>query len=126
MNRAIVGTVLVLLLSACAATKQYAPTATRDSLKAGNALIRVERESGFVGGGRSVEVTDDGSKMGSLSPGDSIAWERPAGPMDINLAPAALAVTPGKPIHVDVVAGQEYQFTTFWSWAANTFVIQRK
>jgi len=100
--------------------------ATRDELKPGNALIRVERESGFVGSGRSVAVTDNGVKTGSLSPGDFITWQRPAGPMDINLAPATLAVTPGEPIHVDAVAGEEYRFVTFWSWVANTFVIKRR
>ena len=126
MNKVIVGMLSVLLLSACATTKQYAPIATREGLKEGNALIRVERESGIVGAGRSVEVTDNGVKTGSLSPGNSITWERPAGPMDINLAPAALAVTPGEPIHVDVVAGEEYQFITLWSWGAHTFVIRRK
>ena len=126
MNKTIVGMLAVAMLSACAATKQYAPMATRADLKPGNALIRVERESGIVGAGRSVEVTDNGVKVGSLSPGDSITWQRAAGRMDINLAAAALAVTPGESIRVDVVAGQEYQFVTFWSWRANTFVIQRK
>lgn len=126
MKRTIIGMVVVLLLSACATTKQYTPMATREELKTGNALIRIERETGIIGAGRSVEVTDNGVKTGSLSPGNSITWERSAGPMDINLAPAALAVTQGEPIHVDVVAGNEYQFVTMWSWAANTFVIRKK
>ena len=126
MIRIFFGVLVALLLSACASTKQYAPTATREGLKAGNALIRVERENGAVGAGRSVEVTDNGVKTGSLSPGALISWERPAGPMDINLAPAALAVTPGAPIRVEAVAGEEYQFIISWSWSANTFVIRKK
>lgn len=127
MNRAIVGVLAVLLLSACATTKQYSPMATRSNLKPGNALIRVERLSWWIdGAGRSVEVTDNGVKMGSLSNGGSITWQRPAGPMDINLAPAFLAVTPGEPIHVDVAAGREYRFVTFWSSGAGTFVIKQQ
>ena len=49
MNKAIVGMLAGLMLSACATTQQYSPMATRADLKPGNALIRVERESGIVG-----------------------------------------------------------------------------
>ncbi len=126
MKRAIIGILPLVLLTACASTKQYAPMATHDQLKAGNALIVVKRESGFIGGGRSIEITDNGVKTGSLAPGDSISWQRPEGPMEINLAPAALMVSPGIPIHVDVIAGQEYHFATFLSNDTHTFVLRQK
>lgn len=126
MKNEIIVVLAATLLSACATTEQYAPAATPDTLKAGNALIRVERESGVVGGGRSVEVTDNGVKTGSLAPGAAITWQRPAGPMAINLAPAALAVGKLQPIHVDVVAGQRYEFTVSWSWGDDSFVLRRK
>lgn len=126
MTKTMVATFAALLLSACAGTQQYTPSVTRDTLKTGNALIRVERQSGFLGAGHSVEITDNGTKTGTLSPGNAIAWERPAGPMDISLAPASLLVKTLPPIHVEVEAGQEYEFVTFWSWNANSFVIQRK
>jgi len=126
MKRIFTALITTILLSSCATTKQYVPTATLETLKPGNSLVRVERKSGFVGSGRSVEVTDNGVKTGSLSPGDTIIWQRPAGPMDINLAEAALAVTPGEPIHVNAIEGHEYNFVTFWSWAANTFVIRKQ
>lgn len=71
-----------------------------------------------------MEVTDDGVEV--LYP--LILWlhDSVQRAKDINLASAVAAVTPGAPMHIDVVEGKEYHFVTLWRWYANTFVIQQK
>ena len=126
MNKFLIVLFVGLGLAGCATTKQNVPAATMDTLKVGNALIRVERESGLVGSGRSTEVTDNGVIVGQLSPGNSITWERPSGTLVISLAPAKLAVKNLTPLRVDAISGQEYEFRIFWSWEENSFVIKQK
>jgi len=115
---------LVLLLGACASTKQYEPVASMTTLAPGNALIRVERQSGFMGSGRSLEISDNGKVVGQVGPGDSLVWQRPAGSFDLQLVAAALAASNPVPIKVNAEAGREYQFEVFWG--GTTFQLQRK
>lgn len=127
MKRILVLCVMVLGLYGCASTNQYVPVATFDSLDTGNALIAVQRESGFMGGGVSVDVTDNGEIVGEVASGDSLTWQRAAGNMDITLAPLTLNVKDNlKPLHVKVVAGEQYNFKVFLSMEEGSFVIQRE
>lgn len=126
MKKMLASLSVFLMITGCASTKQYVPAASMNSLKGGNALIHVERKDEFTGSGRSVVVTDDGKKMGSLSTGHAITWQRPAGLMKINLAPAALAVKDLPPLKVNVVPGREYDFVVFFSWSDSSMVIKPK
>lgn len=104
----------VLVLTGCATTQQYVPAASKENLAAGNVLIQIERQEGFVGGGRSVAISDDGKVVGELSPGKSLIYQRPAGDFVLQLVPSTLAVSNPIPITIHSTAGKQYNFTVYW------------
>ena len=116
---------IVLLMSGCATTQQV-PLANEKNLRQGNALIKVERESGFMGGGRSVEITDNGKVVGDLSQGKSLVWQRKAGSMSLNISPSFGMVKEFPPINENVKAGKTYAYKTYMNMSRASFVIEEK
>jgi len=118
-------TTMVLVVSGCT-TSQNVPLANKKNLVPGNALIKVERESGFIGGGRRVGVTDNGKKVGALSQGNSIVWQRKPGKMALKLQPAFAAVKDYPPINVNVKPGKTYNYIVTLSHQEGSFIIRKK
>ena len=114
-----------LLMSGCV-TSQQMPIASTNNLASGNALIKVERESGFMGSGRSVEVTDNGKIVGKLSQGKSLVWQRKKGKISLNLSPSFGAVKKFPPIIENVKAGKTYEYKVYLSRPRLSFVIEEK
>lgn len=115
---------LVIVLGGCATTHQYLPVSDLSKLSPGNVLIKVERRSGFLGSGRSIEVSDDGKVAGQVAPGESLIWQRPAGIFEIQLVPATLMISDPVPIKVEGKSGKQYEFEIFWG--GNKFELQRR
>jgi len=105
--------IVMFWVTGCATTSQNVPVATTDNLETGNALILVNRPAGFLGSGRSVEVTDNGKIVGKVSSGKMLSWQREAGPFVIKLVESFGAVVNPKPIDLNVVAGETYRFEVF-------------
>jgi hypothetical protein len=115
---------LGIFLSGCASTHQYLPVSDINNLAPGNVLIKVERRYEFMGGGRSVEVSDDGKVVGQVARGETLIWQRPAGIFEIQLVPAVFIVSDPVPIKVDGKSGKQYDFEIFWG--GNKFEFQRR
>ena len=58
-----------------ATTSKKVPVANMGELKAGNSLISVKRLETF-GGGRTIEVTDNGKISGEVSSCKSLIWQQ--------------------------------------------------
>jgi len=116
---------IALLMSGCV-TSQNLPIASASNLATGNALIKVERESGFMGGGRSAEVTDNGKVVGNLSQGKSLAWQRKAGKMALNLTPSFAITKKFPPIIENVQAGKTYEYKVYLSKPRASLIIEEK
>jgi hypothetical protein len=114
-----------IILSACATTKQYAPVSDLSNLSPGNVLIKVERRSDFMGSGRSIEVSDDGTIVGQVAPGEFLVWQRPAGIFVLQLVPKTGVISNPVPLKIDAKSGQQYDFEIFWrNWKG--FELQRR
>lgn len=120
--------IVIILLSislcACATTQQYLPVSDQSNLTPGNALTKVERQIGFMGSGRSIEISDDGKVVGQIAPGEFLIWQRPAGIFELQIVPKALVVSHPVPLKVDAKSGERYDFEVFWG--GTTFKLQKK
>lgn len=68
-----------IALTGCA-TSQNLPVPSSDTIPKDTARIKLERNSGFVGGARSPLIKDNGVKVGDLGNyGNGLLWDRPAG-----------------------------------------------
>ena len=109
---------IILLLSSalifgCATTSQKVPVANMGKLKAGNSLISVKRLEAFGGGGRTIEVTDNGKIIGEVSSGKSLIWQRKAGNMNLVLTPSTGMVVGKQSIKSKVKSGKRYGYEIY-------------
>ena len=116
---------IAFVMSGCV-TSQNLPVANQKNLIPGNALIKVEREKGFIGGGRQVDVTDNAKLIGELSQGKSLVWQRKPGKMALNLVPSWGTVKAFPPIIENVKAGKTYNYIVTLSSARGSFIIEEK
>ena len=117
---------LLVLISGCTSvTEQIYPTATLDTLKTGNALIIVERKEENAASANLVEVSENGTVVGQLGVGIKIkdkrkyhqlVWERPAGPMRLELTPSFI-VKNASPIVENVEAGKTYTYVVGFKYS---------
>lgn len=75
----IAGIILVIYLFTGCTTTQNVPIADINNINKGEAIIQVHRESGFIGGGRTVDVYDFDNKIGELASDGTLTWSRPQG-----------------------------------------------
>ena len=120
---------LILLLSStlifgCATTSQKVPVANMAQLKAGNALISVKRLEAFGGGGRTIEVTDNGKVIGEVTSGKSLTWQRKAGNMEIALTPSYGMVVGKQSIKSKVKSRKRYSYEIYIG--GNGFSLRKK
>ena len=120
---------IILLLSSalifgCATTSQKVPFANMAQLKSGNALISVKRLEAFGGGGRTIEVSDNGKIIGEVSSGKSLSWQRKAGNMQLMLTPSAGMVVGKQSITSKVKSGKRYSYEIYIG--SNGFSLKQK
>ena len=109
---------IILLLSSalifgCATTSQKVPIANMAQLKSGNALISVKRLEAFGGGGRTIEVSDNGKIIGEVSSGKSLNWQRKGGNLKLKLTPSIGMVVGNQSIKSRVKAGKRYSYEIY-------------
>lgn len=69
---------VAFVITGCVNTQDL-PMPTSATIPSDMARIQLDRISGFVGGGRSPSIRDNGVKIGDIGNGGTLIWERPEG-----------------------------------------------
>ncbi|WP_319577030.1 ankyrin repeat domain-containing protein [uncultured Desulfobacter sp.] len=102
-------TILLLFLTGCASTTQQFPTPSEQKIEEGQVRISLYREKSFEGSIVRIPIKDGHSKVGDISNGGALTWDRPAGKTCLTTTGAWN--NSFHEICFDSVAGQEYKIS---------------